>query len=332
MRPKPLTIILHVVPWIAALLIPYVVHSPDRNATGIGALPVEYFTISNALNIGLFYFNALFFFPKYCNARRWFIYVPGILLTFVGLFYLKLNVFSVVFPGVQPDEQVERMHIWSASYFYLLSVVYRLAFDSIKRQQELKERDAERLASELQFLRARISPHFFFNVLNNLVSMARAKSDRLEGSLLRLSDLMRYVLYEASGQSVPVEKEIEYLKSYIELQKMRFEDIRIAVDIRNNGGALMIEPLLLIPFVENAFKHGTGSINEPFIEIKLTVENFRLWLDVANRIGNPGSDRTSGIGLKNVQRRLRLAYPERHELSIKEEKDAFMVHLMLELQ
>lgn len=332
MRIRPLTIILHVLPWVGLLLIPFAFHSRDESAAGLGALPASYFMLTNMVNMGLFYFNALYFFPRFCNARRWFIYLPGIVMVIVGLFYGKLALMSAIFPDVHADTQVERMQIWSSLFALLLSIVYRLGFDAVKRQQELKERDAEKLASELQFLRARISPHFFFNVLNNLVAMARAKSDRLEGSLLRLSDLMRYVLYEASGDRVPVEREIEYLKSYIELQKMRFEDIRISVNIHNGSPQHTIEPLLLIPFVENAFKHGTGSINDPFIDIRLSVENFRLRLDISNSVGNPGSDRNSGIGLKNAQRRLRLAYPERHELSIREERDIFRVNLILELQ
>ncbi|MCI0707389.1 MAG: histidine kinase [Ignavibacteriae bacterium] len=328
MRPKLFSIILHIVPWLALLLIPYAIRSSENPA----AVPTHFFTIANILNIGLFYFNAFYFFPKYCNSRRWFIYVLGVITLLAALFHGKLLLLSALFPEVLVDEQIRGMNGWSALFIFLLSVVYRLAFDAIKRQQELKERDAERLTSELQLLRARVSPHFFFNVLNSLVSMARSKSDRLESSLLRLSDLMRYVLYEADGHSVSVEKEVEHLKSYIELQKMRFEDVRITVDIRSNGTGYVIEPLLLIPFIENAFKHGTGSTKEPFIDIKLTMNGPRLLLDVANRIGKPGSERNSGIGLENVKRRLRLAYPDRHELSIKEEGDVFLVNLALELQ
>src|SRR5262249_40157374 len=149
-----------------------------------------------------------------------------------------------------------------------------------------------------------VNPHFMFNVLNNMVALARKKSDLLEPSLIKLSSLLRYMLYETDEQKVPLEKEVEYLRSYIDLQQQRFGSlVKINVDVHAPDKHYEIEPMLLIPFVENAFKHGTGIIDSPQIDIELSAENDTLKFLVSNKY-NEGveetKDNSSGIGLSNV--------------------------------
>ncbi|MGY3214672.1 sensor histidine kinase [Mucilaginibacter sp. HD30] len=218
----------------------------------------------------------------------------------------------------------------------LLSVCYRIIFDNRAKQQLLKERETAHLKSELTFLRSQISPHFIFNVLNNLVALARKKSDSLEPAIVSLSQLMRYMLYESDDSRVTLGKELEYIKSYISLQMLRFRDaVKTNINVDGNVDFYAIEPMLLIPFVENAFKHGTGTLETAMIDISLSVnETTRLMhFNVTNDVGpaDDSKDSSSGIGIANVRRRLAILYPDKHELTISNTPDKFMVDLTIYL-
>nr|WP_294792243.1 histidine kinase [uncultured Mucilaginibacter sp.] len=218
----------------------------------------------------------------------------------------------------------------------LLSVCYRIIIDNRAKQQLLKERETQHLKSELNFLRSQISPHFMFNVLNNLVALARKKSDSLEPAIVSLSQLMRYMLYESDDYRVSLSKEVDYIKSYISLQMLRFGDaVKTNVDVKNDVDTYTIEPMLLIPFVENAFKHGTGTLETAVINISLSVdEASRLMrFNVTNDVGpaDDSKDSSSGIGIANVRRRLAILYPDKHELTISNTPDQFTVDLTIYL-
>jgi two-component system, LytTR family, sensor kinase len=164
------------------------------------------------------------------------------------------------------------------------------------------------------------------------VSLARKKSDLLEPSLIKLSSLLRYMLYE-TDEKVPLQKEIEYLQSYIDLQQQRFgSTIKIEAEMHAGDAYLEIEPMLLIPFVENAFKHGTGMIDDAEINIELKVEKCLLTFSARNKFNEASvemKDKTSGIGLVNVQRRLSLLYDTRHSLMITKQGSWFVVSLQI---
>jgi two-component system, LytTR family, sensor kinase len=178
-----------------------------------------------------------------------------------------------------------------------------------------------------------VSPHFMFNVLNNMVALARKQSDLLEPSLIKLSSLMRYMLYEADEEKVSIEKEMDYLQSYIDLQQQRFgKKVQVNVHMHTMDSQYRVEPMLLIPFVENAFKHGTGMIEDAKIDIELAAEKNNLQFTVSNKY-NPASteikDKTSGIGLTNVKRRLNLLYGKNHSLEISSHDNMFVVSLKI---
>jgi two-component system, LytTR family, sensor kinase len=202
----------------------------------------------------------------------------------------------------------------------------------LKMERNAKDKVNENLKTELSFLRSQVSPHFMFNVLNNMVSLARKKSDLLEPSLIKLSSLLRYMLYE-TDEKVPLQKEIEYLQSYIDLQQQRFgSTIKIEAEMHAGDAYLEIEPMLLIPFVENAFKHGTGMIDDAEINIELKVEKCLLTFSARNKFNEASvemKDKTSGIGLVNVQRRLSLLYDTRHSLMITKQGSWFVVSLQI---
>jgi len=174
-----------------------------------------------------------------------------------------------------------------------------------------------------------------FNVLNNMVSLARKQSDLLEPSLIKLSSLMRYMLYEADEEKVSIEKEMDYLQSYIDLQQQRFgKKVQVKVHMHTMDDHYQLEPMLLIPFVENAFKHGTGMIEDARIDIDLEADKNVLQFTVSNKYNSVSAEikeKTSGIGLANVQRRLNLLYGKNHSLTISTNNNWFVVVLKINL-
>ncbi|MES2278805.1 MAG: histidine kinase [Bacteroidota bacterium] len=237
----------------------------------------------------------------------------------------------------------DRFIFWYISnmitYIFIIgiSISYRIIKDNSKLEKIRKERENENLKTELSFLRSQVSPHFIFNILNNMVSLARKKSDMLEPSLIELSKLMRYMLYENDDERVSLAREVEYLKSYIALQLLRFgDDVTIMFNPPEDINAYYIEPMLLAPFVENAFKHGVGMVEDPQINITLSVNQATGWLDfkVMNTIApqQHTKDKSSGIGLVNVRRRLELLYKEDYTLDIMQNDNVFIADLKIKLK
>jgi LytS/YehU family sensor histidine kinase len=214
-----------------------------------------------------------------------------------------------------------------------IGISYRFLSDNMTDQEVKKEEENERLKSELSFLRSQISPHFMFNVLNSVVSLSRRKPEMVEPVVIKLSELMRYMIYETSDSKVSIDKEFSYLESYIELQRLRFgNDIKIDFKHKLSSSPSSIEPMLLIPFVENAFKHGVGMVQDPSIEIELNDDKKSLFFSVSNKVSKQNSeikDGSSGIGLANVRRRLELLYPDQHDLTISEKEDRYLVELKI---
>jgi two-component system, LytTR family, sensor kinase len=202
------------------------------------------------------------------------------------------------------------------------------------RQTQLQ---ANQLSTEIKFLKSQINPHFLFNTLNNLFSMAQAKeNDELADGILKLSGMMRYMLYDSNEERVPLGKEITYLEECITLNKLRYEDEEVLVKFDHPGHAadVSIAPMLFIPFVENAFKHGVAIEQRATIYIAIAVSGQKLIFDCVNTdysFIKKMEMEISGIGLENVKRRLQLAYPRKHQLRIKNESGKFMVNLEIDL-
>lgn len=258
-------------------------------------------------------------------------------LVMIVSYYLKLFIVRQCYSEVVLDTWAYRILFFPPLPFLIVAIIYKLIVDKIAYDKKQKEIVAEQLSIKLKFLRSQISPHFIFNVLTNLVSLARKRSEQLEPALIMLSDLMRYMLYESDEKKVPLSREIEYLKSYIELQKLRFGydvEIETNITLSENDTQQSIEPMLLIPFVENAFKHGMG-VDDSLIQIYLAVNNHKLEFDVKNKFDDDeyeSKDASSGIGLENVRSRLMLLYPKEHTLEIKKENNLFHIHLTLQLK
>ena len=190
----------------------------------------------------------------------------------------------------------------------------------------------EKLIAELAFLKSQINPHFLFNSLNNIYSLAYQNSGKTPEAILKLSEIMRYMLYESNENKVALSDEIRYLKNYIELQKLRFKDMTyIKFGINGNVQDQTITPLVLISFVENAFKHGLATDEENPISIILNVEPDKLFFQITNKKSSQNKDDTGGIGLQNVKRRLDLIYKDQYRLHIDDINDMYNCELYLNL-
>lgn len=270
-------------------------------------------TLLNLSFIPLFYLNALVFVPRFFNRKKWPVYALMVALCIIAIVVLNMLVRSHMGfnHGLPP---FMRIFAFLTVCVLITSTAYSLIQQNLKSEKIRKEKESENLKTELSFLRSQVSPHFLFNTLNNLVSLARKKSDLLEPSLLKLSGLLQYMLYESDDEKISIHKEIEYLENYVDLQRLRFgSDVKIEFHKNLSPlAAVEVVPMILIPFVENAFKHGVVYISDPEIIVHLTLENNLLTFNVLNKY-NPDreeKDKSSGIGLTNVKRRLNLLYPD----------------------
>ena len=337
LKSKYITIALHVMIWGMLLLTPYLITNA-HNGYKVNNLPVNFFVVADLVHIGLFYLNAFYLWPRYVNRQRYNAYLLRVVVMIGSAFEVKLIIQRLFFPEVSKEFSNIKFLLMPAIGIYVISCIYRIILDRIRFEREQKDRQAAQLATELKFLRSQISPHFLFNVLTNLVSLARKRSDLLEPSLIMLSDLMRYMLYDTQGKKVTLGTEIEYLKNYVELQKLRFgSDVAVTslIEVGEQDRSHTIEPMLLIPFVENAFKHGVGYLEAPRIEMQLRVDKNRMLFEVQNTMADPGAtggnEESSGLGLNNVGTRLRLLYPDHHTLTIRKEGNLFHITLTLQL-
>jgi sensor histidine kinase YesM len=205
----------------------------------------------------------------------------------------------------------------------------------MKEQRNL-ELQQENTHTKLQLLKAQIHPHFLFNTLNNIYSNTQDTSPVASKLTLGLSDLLRYMLYECNVESVPLNKELKLLKDYITLERIRYGNtLDVNFDVPADADDLYIAPLLLLPFVENTFKHGASQmLDQPWLSLSITVKNGMMQMKLMN--GKPenyqNKSKSSGIGIENVRRRLDLLYPEKYSLEIKDEQEVFIVNLKIELQ
>jgi LytS/YehU family sensor histidine kinase len=216
-------------------------------------------------------------------------------------------------------------------HFFVFLVVLFLAL-LLKIRDHWIRAEEEKLHAELAYLKTQINPHFLFNTLNSIYAMALGKSEQTAAAIVRLSSMMRYVLTDAGREKVPLKQEIAYLIDYIELQKTRFEGtLRVDLSINGDPADKQLVPLLLIPFVENAFKYGVNPEESSTITIRIDIRDHELALFVANKKVAPPEPSTDpgGLGIKNTRQRLQMLYPGQHTLEIKDDNKDFTVSLIL---
>ncbi len=232
-------------------------------------------------------------------------------------------------------------NLYYATPSLVIGLVLKLAEDWFLHQRERTELLTEKKTAELAFLKSQVNPHFLFNTLNNIYSLAYTKSDEAPGAILKLAELMRYMIYDNAGKAheglpgtahkVPLTKEIEHLNNFVELEKLRVAQAQVHWQTDGNMDLYRIEPLILLSFVENAFKHGDLTDPAHPLVIDLSVRQGKLIFDTINKKARRQKDAVGGIGLQNVRRRLDLLYPNQYTLRIDDTADTYACRLELSL-
>jgi LytS/YehU family sensor histidine kinase len=265
--------------------------------------------------------------------RKYFLYS----VCLVGTIIISAIFIDFFFMLVFNDTFSLNNYIFEITLIVIIATTIKVGINSIKQRLDLEKIKTKQLETELGLLKTQINPHFLFNTLNNLYGLAQRQEKEAADGIAQLSHLMRYMIYDSSVSKINLEKEIHQIEQIIKLQKLRFsKDDKISIDFQIEGdvNAVKIPPMLLISFVENAFKHGF-SLREPsFLKIDLRIDESKLYFSVKNSIHssrNHQNDLDSGIGLKNVRRRLELLYSDSHELNIRKEQNIFKIDLSLTL-
>ncbi|WP_420459537.1 sensor histidine kinase [Neolewinella sp.] len=293
--------------------------------------------------LGISYLNYFYFLPRLIRDQA----VGRYLLTFGPLFVVfsyfflwgKELILGYYFPGSDwmYSPRFAANVITSAFFATVCVGLLRFVEDYFELEARRKELENQQLTSELQFLKAQINPHFLFNTLNNLYYLAINESSRTPEVIAKLSGMMRYMLYDSNHPLVPLAREIEYIENYLSLERLRLDDrVPITFEVAGEVEGVRIAPLILITFLENAFKHGVSGSAEGdvFITVRLDVEAGSCHYRVTNSklaAGSKTLNEKSGIGLQNVRRRLELSYPDRYRLHTDETEDRYRVDLQLQL-
>ncbi|HVU95425.1 MAG TPA: histidine kinase [Puia sp.] len=290
------------------------------------------------LLVGLAWVNLHMLVPMYLLSKRYVRYFELSLLLVVAYLLLQ-SLFDYVLygyvlgPGWNANLSTSLAYNFTHTALYLLlTVAVKFSFDWYEENKTLQDVRVEKLQAEVNYLRSQVNPHFLFNALNNLYALTLRKSDQAPAIVLKLSELMEYMLYESDEAFVPLEKEVRYLGNYLELERIRQgnqADIRLSVV--GDMDRCVIPPFLILPLVENAFKHGVSrAVRNAYLFVEVKIEGGITVVIENNKLDFREEDRAGGIGLVNVRRRLELLYPGRHRLTIVNEAELFRVTLELE--
>jgi len=337
-------ILWHAAFWIFLLLYHSVIYSIN---TGEFMTELMWEGIALPVKMGATYFTLYFLLPRFFMNKafiKFILYAVVVLL--LAAFLQRVTEYTIINWFINPYESAEVFFFPSKilkAVIGIYPVVALAAFIKIgkhwyERDRESQQLEKDKLEAELKFLRAQIHPHFLFNTLNNLYALTLKKSDHASEVVLKLSDLLNYMLYECNEWTVPLDKELQLVETYISLEQIRYGD-RLNLDYRveGNTGDKEIPPLLLLPFIENSFKHGASrDPDEVSIDIDISVQDSRFRLEVTNdkRTFDDNNVRTGyeeGIGLTNVKRRMELLYNGHYSLQISDKPGIFQVQLTLSL-
>lgn len=313
-------------------------------------------TVIVLIQVGLFYFNSFVLFPKLIESKKVWKYILQISLIIIGVSIFFLWFEKFFHPDFINDIAQNRMNrargrgpkilsprnmanarflfnILSILIILILSSAYSAAQISLKREFiEVKSNQAN-LESEMKFLKSQINPHFLFNALNNIYSLTLSGSKQSSEMILKLSYMLRYILYECNGPFVTIEKEWEYILNFIDFQKLKSKDeININLDLTNEIAGSLISPMIFIPFIENAFKHShVDSLAEAWVSISLNNKKEEIIFQVDNSVPSKkyNQDELGGVGLENVKRRLELIYSDHFDLIINDKKASYSVILRI---
>jgi len=348
-QPKYSRFLLHLLFWLAVYLFFIIFFgrsSRDYSVT------IIFVSMLLPLSIATTYFLNYFLIPRYLFTKKYSRFTLFVFYTFVISIWLELFISLGVFIFIT-NYQSEKMNpssfdgllLMVGLYFIIIiAVAIKLVRRSFQIQKKNTELDSRRFQmelklkeAELKLLKAQVHPHFLFNTLNNLYGLTLEKSDEAPKLVLQLSEILDYILYRCEEKRVLLVEELDILKNYIEIEKIRYSGkFKLNTIFPEQSGTLKIAPLMLLPFVENAFKHGVShSPGVAFVDIKIKLVETNLFFKIENsRYPAPKKEEShsNGVGLKNVRKRLELIYPEKHILKIDEAEETFSVNLTLQLE
>lgn len=353
MKKQLITAISHSLVWICFFLI--VPLMPMRPGESINLYTMVPFFCAYAYLIVFFYINTHVLLPRLIEKKKYLFYALYILFIFLIYFFIQRLIwhnFNPIMNGPPPPHEMfegkrfsERNNLlpWrqiSLSFFqfflfFILSIGYKIALSWISINQRNREIEAEMLKSELSYLKAQINPHFFFNTLNTIYALTLSKSEKASEATLLLSQIVRYVLDKSKEDFVSLQEEVLYLEDYINLQKLRFSTaLNVNFNIVGDPDKYNIAPLIMIPFIENAFQYGVSTHYTSEIDILIEAKEDKVYFKVNNHIyksDNNVFDRNS-IGIENTRKRLDLIYPGNYSLVINNQNDSFQVELFINSQ
>jgi sensor histidine kinase YesM len=345
MKSKVVTIIIHVAAWLVFFSLPLIFR--PRHEMGPDILPhdmfIPYFKLAffNLFLVFMFYSNAYFFVPRLVFRKKYFQYIIIILAFFTIFMVVPDLIFRPPFDSGPrrmhpPDEFINFRQLNSVFLFMviiLISAGMRVVQEWKQAEKRNKQIEAERLETQLSFLRSQINPHFLFNTLNSIYSLALIKSDMTAEAVMKLSEMMRYVIHDVHKDKVDLQMEIRYIQHFVELHKIRLSNnVNVALNIRGDFSAYKIPPLILLPFIENAFKYGISSHEKASIIIGISVDHDILTFRISNQVFPGREDEESrGIGIHNTEERLNLMYPGKFKLVLTNNEKVFIIHLTIQL-
>ncbi|AXY74503.1 sensor histidine kinase [Paraflavitalea soli] len=338
-------VLTHILFWVGYMAVYTGVHTGDDDM-------MEYFLyevqrLPGAMLVA--YVNMYLLYPRFFVKRQYAAYtIAAIVLLFVSSVICRIITEKwfepLFFPTTTYREPIFvwymlfKSMVWFLSpvlFFTLIIKILQQWFRQERRQQQVEK---EKLSAELNFLKAQVHPHFLFNTLNNLYALTLQASPAAPTVVLKLSELMSYMLYDSQANLISLKKEVQHVKNYIELEKLRYNDrLEVSMNVSGDIEQVSIAPLLLIPFVENAFKHGVSNETDN-VWVTIDIKAWAGWLSI--KVENSYNDTLpaagesadkNGIGLQNVTRRLNLMYPQAHELVIDKEPGRFSVDLKIKM-
>ena len=306
-----------------------------------GMLIYDFFIL--LYHVLLFLFVSYYLIPKFFYPKKYLYFFLSVFASICLFAFVEEGIIERVFV---PESRGMNVVSWKSIYYFigenivpLLSfMTIKFVFDNLENEKRIEQIEKNQLTNELKFLKSQIQPHILFNSLNNLYDFTLSKSDRAPELVLGLSNVLRYVLYETVDEKVVLTKELDFLKDYIALQKMQVEgrgQVNFQIKENANPDQLKISPFLLIPYIENSFKHSLQTKEtEIIINVEIEISQQLLILKVENNFEKANSSDsllTSGIGLKNVKKRLQLLYSNRHQLNIEDQNKWYIVDLKINL-
>ena len=330
-----LKVAFHIGVWVVLILVYAWVFQPLFGAMSISILR----GLGNLLPMALLFYANLWLVERYFEKNHYIQFLLWSTLLIVGIAAFRVNL-NQLFPEIKPDAVVlaQGNKWWAGAILtniltLLISTFYQILEIRFRHEQQNAAIINKQNEAQLQFLRAQINPHFLFNTLHNIYSLAVVRSPQTADRVMQLSKLLRYVVYDSQAEQIPLETEIDHIEQYLQLFKMRSEEpLDITFQINGAIEGLRLEPMMLIPLVENCCKHADFDTNEKaYIRLELTIEKDWLHFRTANTKNDQDrqKDKVGGVGLENLRQRLELLYPNMHQFAVQDTPETFEVSLSI---